>query len=28
LQSLLDNLPLHLNTHLCVHLTFIRINNS
>jgi len=28
LQSLLDNLPFHLNTHLCVHLTFARINNS
>jgi hypothetical protein len=28
LQILLDNLQLHLNTHLCVHLTLARINNS
>ncbi len=28
LQSLLNNLQLHLNTHLCVHLTLARINNS
>jgi hypothetical protein len=28
LQSFLNNLQLHFNTHSCVHLTLARINNS
>jgi hypothetical protein len=28
LQTLLDNLQLHLNTHSCVHLTLAKISNS